>query len=326
LALAVVLIVLSGGRTAGEPPSATAENRTTVVIVIGAPGEEEFGPQFARWAASWEKACRDAGAKQITIGLKDEGPATDLDVLKKALGDELKESANELWLVFIGHGTFDGKEAKFNLRGPDLSASECAQWIQPFLRPLALIDCSSASAPFLNKMSMPGRVVITATKSGYEQNYARFGQFLSEAVADPSADLDKDGQTSLLEAYLSASRRVGEFYETEGRLATEHALLDDNGDAKGTPGDWFRGVRAIKKAADGASPDGLRAHQFHLLRSQQERELTPALRTRRDELELAIAKLRDSKSQLAEDDYYNRLEPLLLELAQTYTHGADKAR
>src|SRR5213075_927990 len=96
------------------------------------------------------------------------------------------------------------------------------------------------------------RVIVAAARSGYEQNYARFGQYMAEAIADPTADLDKDGQTSLLEAFLTASRRVAEYYATEGRMVTEHALLDDNGDGFGTPADWFRGIRAVKAAKDGA--------------------------------------------------------------------------
>src|SRR5262249_12227251 len=155
----------------------------------------------------------------------------------------------------------------------------------------------------------------TATRSGYEQNYTRFGQYLAEEITDSEADLDKDGQTSLLEAFLFASRRVAQFYQLEGRLATEHALVDDNGDGLGTPADWFRGIRAVKKAKDGAALDGVRAHQFHLLRNDAERTLLAAVRLKRDELELAIAKLRESKSTLSEDEYYRKLEPLMLELA-----------
>ncbi|MEO8429144.1 MAG: hypothetical protein ABI651_18795, partial [Verrucomicrobiota bacterium] len=157
-----------------------------------------------------------------------------------------------------------------------------------------------------------------ATKSGYEQNYSRFGQFIAEAILNPQADLDKDGQTSLLEAFLIASRRTAEFYTTEGRLATEHALIDDNADGLGTPADWFRGVRAVKTAANSAGVDGLRANQIHLVRSEQERKLSPALRARRDELEVVIAKLRETKSKATDEEYYRQLEPLLLELARLY--------
>ncbi len=109
-----------------------------------------------------------------------------------------------------------------------------------------------------------------------------------------------------------------EFYQLEGRLATEHPLVDDNGDGLGTPADWFRGIRAVKKAKDGASLDGLRAHQFALLRNESERSLPASVRAKRDELELAIGKLRESKSLLEEEEYYRRLETLLLEMARLY--------
>ena len=189
-----------------------------------------------------------------------------------------------------------------------------------------VINAASASGPFMSQLSSKGRVIITATRSGFEQNYAHFGQYLAEAITAPQADLDKDGQTSLLEAYLTASRRVVEFYEVEGRLATEHALLDDNGDGLGTPADWFRGIRAVKKAREGAELDGFRAHQFHLVRSEAERKLPAGMRARRDELELEIAKLRESKTQLAEDEYYGRLEKLLLELARLYESDSEPAK
>jgi hypothetical protein len=288
-----------------------------VIVVVGAPGESEYGQQFENAAKAWERASTTAGAPCLTIGLEN-ASTNELEQLKKALADEPQETTRELWLILIGHGTFDGKDAKFNLRGPDLSATNLATWLQPFRRPLAIVDTSSASSPFLKQLSAPGRVVITSTRSGYEQNYARFGQYFSRAISDPKADLDKDGQVSLLEAYLMAAHDLADFYKTEGRLATEHPLLDDNGDGLGTPPDWFRGVRAVKKPAQGASLDGLRAHQMHLIRSDFERKLSPELRTRRNELAVQIDDLRNSKDQLGEQEYYRQLEVLLLELARLY--------
>jgi hypothetical protein len=241
-----------------------------------------------------------------------------LGLLEQALAAEDKTTPAELWLVLIGHGTFDGKEARFNLRGPDLSASDLALWLQPFHRPLALINTASSSAPFLNKLSATNRVIITATRSGHEQNYTRFGQYFAESIANPKADLDKDGQVSLLEAFLMASRQVAEFYKAEGRLASEHALLDDNGDGLGTPADWFRGLRAIKKPKENAAMDGLLARQFHLIRSDAEAKLTDEQRARRDALEHEVLLYREKKSQLPEDEYYRELEKLLLPLARSY--------
>lgn len=324
LALWLGWLAGSLGALASPPGPETNAALATVVVVVGAAGEEDFGRQFREWAQSWLDACARAGACALTIGLEEPGATNDLQRLQETLRAETKETSSDLWLVLLGHGTFDGKEAKFNLRGPDLSATELAALLQPVRRPVAVIAAFSSSAPFLNALSGTNRVIVTATRSGYEQNFARFGRFISQAIAAPEADLDKDGQTSLLEAFLLASRGVAEFYEHEARLATEHALLDDNGDGRGTPADWFRGVRAVKQSADAAPVDGRRAHQFHLLRSPQEQQLPPDVRARRDELELAIGKLRDAKTDLAEDEYYRRLELLLLDLARLYETNAPR--
>jgi hypothetical protein len=289
-----------------------------VILVVGAPGEAEFGSNFVRQASLWAKACQQADCLRITLGLDDASQTSDFERLKQTLEAEPKDSLSDLWLVLIGHGTFDGKEARFNLRGPDVSATELALWLQPFHRRLAVINTASCSAPFLNRLSGTNRVVITATRSGNEQNFARFGQYFGEAITNPQADLDKDQQVSLLEAFLMASRQTAEFYKAEGRLATEHALLDDSGDGLGTQAEWFRGLRAIKRPKDNATVDGLLAQQFHLLTSPTEQKLSPDLRVRRDALERAVVLHREKKAQLSEDEYYRELERLLLELGRFY--------
>lgn len=297
----------------------------TVIVVAGAAGEAEFAPDFELQIKAWAKVSEQAGARHHALGEGVAGDApggaaatSDRDRLRERLTAEDKEGLGELWLVLIGHGTFDGREAKFNLRGPDVSAAELSEWLKPFRRPLAIVHTTSSSAPFLAKLSGPGRVVVSATRSGHEQNYARFGKFLAEAMTDPKSDLDKDGQISLLESFLSATHRTKEFYKTEGRLATEHALIDDNGDGLGTPADWFRGVLATKRARDGAALDGPRAHQMHLLRSTEEQQLSPELRAKRDHLELQLAELRTRKAKLPEEKYLAELERLLLQLADLY--------
>lgn len=295
-----------------------AASRSTVLVVVGAPGDDEYGSAFQRWTEQWQAGAKRAGAKAVVVGVATNSPVSDREHVQHALAEEAKEGPGELWLVLIGHGTFDGKEPKFNLRGADFTATELAEWLRPFHRPVAVINTTSASAPFLQRLAGTNRLVLTATRSGSEVNYARFGQYLAESIAEPSADLDKDGQTSLLEAFLMAARRVKEFYDLEGRLLTEHALLDDNGDGLGTPPDWFRGVRAVKSARDGAPLDGLRAHQFHLVRSEAEMKLPADVRARRDQLEMAIGKLRSAKATFPEAEYYQKLEAALLELARLY--------
>jgi len=294
-------------------------DRATVIIAVGASGEETYSGPFSTWAANWQKAGDAAGAHLITLR---DGQHDARDQMQKALNDEPKESTAPLWIVMLGHGSFDGREAKFNLTGDDLSASDLAAWLKPFQRTVVVICGFSASGAFLKPLSAPGRIIVTATKNGAENNYSRLGGYLSETIADPAADLDKDGQTSLLEAWLAAAQRTADFYKNEDRLATEHSLLDDNGDGLGTPPDWFQGVRVVKKSSTKQVPDGLRAHQIQLVPSATEKGLPPELRDERDKLERELAQLRETKATQPVDEYYAKLEAILVRLAGLYREGA----
>ena len=222
----------------------------------------------------------------------------------------------------IGHGTYDGREAKFNMRGPDVSDRELAEWLSPIKRRDCRDQLWLGERSVYQRLSGPNRVVIAATKSGFETNFSRFGQYLAETIADPHADLDKDGQVSLLEAYLTAASRVEEYYRARSQLASEHALLDDNGDKLGTPANWFKGVRATQRAKDGAALDGIRAHQLHFIPSDRERGMPAEVRRRRDELESSIAALRDQKAKIKDDEYYAQLEKLMVELSRIVSRFA----
>lgn len=302
----------------GTFSQAQTNEQRTLILVIGAAGEPEYAEQFSKWADLWKQAAVKGGLQVIAIGQSNSGTNDDRTCLLNALAGEIAKPAGELWLVFLGHGTFDGHSAKFNLRGPDISADELATAMKPCHRPLILIQCASASGPFLPALSAPGRVIITATRSGYEVNATHFGGYLAHAIADPAADLDKDGQTSLLEAFLLASRQTADFYKDQGRLMTEHALVDDNGDGLGTPPDWFQGVHAVKTAAAGKSVDGVRAQQVMLVRGDAEQKLSPELRARRDELEQKLSALHTRKAQMPEEEYYKQLETILVEVARLY--------
>ncbi len=310
--IAFVFAGISFGATAAETNTA----KPTVIVIAGASGEEDFGKVFAEAAQSWRNATEKADVNFVAIGTTNAAATNDLQLFHAALAKEPTNSLAGLWIVLLGHGTFDGREAKFNLHGPDLSASSLSNTLRGFQRPISIINAASASSPFIKTLAGPNRVIVTATRSGSEENYTRFNRFISQSIADPEADLDKDGQTSLLEAFLMASRRVTEFYKSEGRLATEHALLDDNGDGLGTPADWFRGIHAVKKAANNAPLDGMRAHQWHLVRSKEDQKLSPEQRKKRDDLELEIGKLRQQKTSMAEDEYYKKLEALVTELSE----------
>ncbi len=104
----------------------------TLIVVMGAPGEEEYTRQFKKWSGQWGEAAQKAKATLHTIGIGDKitSDKPDKEQLRKLIVAQPRNDAEPLWLVLIGHGTYDGKSAKFNLRGPDLSASELAQWLK----------------------------------------------------------------------------------------------------------------------------------------------------------------------------------------------------
>lgn len=301
------------------PLQASTPTPVDVLIVVGAPGEPVYREIFDQAKEDWINGCRTA-KKTFRVIEADSGETNQIERVKEALLAQGAGNKNEqdLWIIMIGHGTFDGKEAKFNLQGPDVSAKEISEFLATVQRPTILINTASASAPFINALSNPHRIIVTATKSGHEENFARFGIYIAKAITDLSADLDKDGQVSVLEAFLMATRRVEEFYESEKRLATEHALIDDNGDGKGTPATFYSGVRPAKKPDEAVNLDGFRAHQIHFQPNEEEANLSPAVRKRRNDLELQLERARLRKQQTKEDEYLKEIEPIILELSRLY--------
>jgi hypothetical protein len=301
--------------------AAAGEGKTSLIVVVGAAGDEQYGKIFAEEADQWHGTALLSGVELSIIG-----NGTDKSGDKAALQAKLKQEAAAgdapLWLVLIGHGTFDGRTAAFNLRGPDVSSAELAEWLKEVARPTIIVDTTAASAPFLTALSAPNRVVVTATKSGTERNYARFGRYFAKRVIDPAADLDKDERTSLFEAYLAAARDTAEFYKGEGRIQTEHPLLDDDGDGKGVRADFFVRGKLVKKPAGESGIDGDFSRRLALKPSANDALLTPAQLTQRDELEAELAELRARKAETPEPEYFAELERLLLKLARLQVEPA----
>lgn len=315
-------------RIDAQEPTAeeTAKTKAAqLILVVGAPGQPEYGEAFRTWATKWKTIADTLHAKTVSIGLDSETTSTDSNnkddhaALLESIHMARIESTEPVWLVMIGHGTFSRNEAKFNLRGPDISLQELKLALQDFPRPIVIVNCASSSGPFIQPLSGKDRVIITATRSGTEENYARFGEYFAEAISDTLADLDHDDQVSLLEAFLSASKRVEQFYESEGRLATEHAMLDDNGDGLGTPASFFQGIRAVRTAKNKAQVDGRYARRWSLTPEPENAVISDEARTTRTLLENELDALRDRKSSMDESRYYEELEQIMLKLAKLST-------
>lgn len=328
-----------------DAPAATqpAADQATphLILIIGAPGEDRFAGEFSRWADRLENAAAASGVTSTIIGKSapakvaaTDAPATTdpapANKTPNAAKSELQQTLDAiqqhgsipttepLWVIFVGHGTFNRKSAALALRGPDLTDQQLADSCKSVTRPLAIVLCSSCSSPFVNALSGPGRVIVTATKDGNQIQYSRFGDTFSEAIAGLDADSNRDGQTSLLEAWLYASRRTAEFYKTEGRLATEHALLEDNGDAKGIKADVYVGDKPAQNLKADAPIDGSVAARLFLVRSEEERQLTPEQRVTRDALEAQLEDLKRRKGSMDEATYLQELDRVLMPLAELY--------
>lgn len=274
----------------------------------------------------WERLCGavealEEAAARAGVEFEEVGPEAGDECLARArerLKELVKVATVRLWVVLVGHGTFDGREARFSLTGPDLMPEDLTDGLKSYAGEMVLVHTGSASEPFAKALKGERRVVITATKSGDEVFYTRFGKPFAEAIGGlTEADFDQDGQVSVLEAFLHASVQVKDFYETEERIATEHALVEDNSDGTGTRSELFEGTRP--KAGTKLPVDGARARQVVLVPSDEEKLMNEQQRVRRDELERELEELKGRREELGDERYYETLEKLLVELAGIVT-------
>ena len=314
-----VMCLLATTPKTASSQSKTADDVPEIIVVQGAEGAPEFGEQFGVWGKTWQTVAERAGASFTAIGRDRESDSmTDREKFQSVLRDVPPTRTAATWIVLIGHGTYSRQVAKFNLRGPDISAEELAEWIKPIQSPLVIVNTASSSAPFINRLSGKKRVIVTATKSGTQYNFARFGKFFADAISSIDSDLDHDDEVSVQEAFLRAASDVKMFYETENRLATENALIDDNADSRGTPAKMFRGVRPIATAKDGSPLDGIYASKITLSPSGNALKLTDDERKQRDALEAKLEQLRSKKETLDPEAYQKAIEPVMIQLARIY--------
>ncbi len=272
--------------------AAAAPASTHYLTVTGLGGEPDYEQRFAGWAKDIENALKEAGGEIRSQTLV----APDREKLRAAFAALAREARREdaVVVMLIGHGTYDGHDYKFNLPGPDVTAAELAALLDriPAERQL-VVNTTSASGGSLKALAGGNRLVISATRTGTEKNATVFARYWAEALRDPAADTDKNETVSALEAFQYAERKTKAFYETEKRLATEHAVMEAKGAAA------FPLLRRGSSAA--ASQDPAKVE----------------LLAKKEDLELRIDRLKYRKAALPSEEYRKQLTALLLELAQT---------
>jgi hypothetical protein len=321
---ALLALVLGGAPQAAATATQNPASQSHVLIIAGVGGEAAYREAFHKAAIDLATAASQRfGLPDSNIIVLTEDPTrapgrvvarSTRESVEKAvatLAGRAGASDNVL-IVLIGHGSQQGEDARFNLPGPDLTATDFARLLERLgSRRVAFVNAASASGGFVQPLSGRNRVIVTATKSGFERNETLFPRFFVQAFTDDVADADKDSRVSILEAFVYAKREVARAYETENRLLTEHALLDDNGDGVGSA------------EPDARAGDGSLARSIFLAAGRPSvaaaTSSDPRLRTlvaEKQTIERQIDSLRLRKESMEATAYEQELEKLLVALAQ----------
>ena len=292
--------VLSWLIVSASAASALAQ-QTHLLVITGVPGDEEHAAQFTKWATTFIDAAKKKDAvPDANVTYLSEKQSTKGGV-EKAFADLAArvKGADAVVILLLGHGSFNGTQAAFNLPGPDLTVDEWAKLLAKLpAQRVAFIDTSSSSGAFLPAVAAPGRVVVTATKTGGERNETLFPEYFVAAFGDPAADRDRNGHVSIAEAFEYAKTKVVQAFQQKGLLLTEHAVMDDGGGS---------GLAAMLFLGTGRAEGTLAVDLSD-----------PAMKTLADEkdaLDQQIAALRLKKTAMPEAQYDAQLEQLLTDLA-----------
>jgi peptidase C13-like protein len=291
-----------------------------LLVLVGLAGDPEHGELFHKWGGELaESASRLGVPADHVVYLVDQAQEGDKNVTGKATVEEISKTFDRfakqatpedaVYVVLIGHGSYDGKTAKFNLPGPDISAADFnTQFRKLPTKRIVFVDTTSASGPFINDLSAPGRTIITATRNGAENFSTLFGGYFVDALTGDEADADKNRRVSMLEAFQFAKAAVQRAYEKEGLLSTEHALLDDNGDKAGSADPSTNGPdgKEASLLAIGSAADAAALPTDPKLR---------ALVLEQRELEHRVESLRLLKESMDPAKYQSELEKLVTDLA-----------
>ena len=275
--------------------------QTHLLVITGVPGDEEHTKLFAKWADAFiDAAKKKENVPESNITYLSDRRATREGVEKAVADLAARAKPNDgVVVLLIGHGSFNGTTAAFNLPGPDLTADEWAKLMGRLsAQRVAFINTASSSGAFLQPMTAPGRVVVTATKTGGERNETQFPEFFVAAFSDPSADRDRNGHVSIAEAFEYAKTKVTQAFQQKGLLLTEHATMDDSGEGH-LASTMFLGIGRAEGALAVDTSD-------------------PAMKQlvdEKDAIDREIAALKLRKNGMDGAQYDARMEQLLTDLA-----------
>ena len=301
--------------------------RSFALLIGGLGGEDHYSVKFFKYLTDSRKAfiddCHFLPENVIVLAeprYQDEASVdgvSNAENIKAKFTDFSRKLTehDDLYIILFGHGSFDGKNAKLNIPRRDLTDDDFAEWIHSInANRVIFINSASSSFPFIDTLSGPGRIIITATNKPTQRNITVFPEYFVEGLTDPAADFDKNGDLSVLEIFTYAAEKTGRFYSDNDHLATEFAMLEDTGDKRA-----FRVTELQKNQEGGLAEFTYFKRQISILASTKsvgkDSILIKLLRDK-EMVEREIAKLKGQKDQYDEEDYYGKLEGLMVQLAK----------
>ena len=278
------------------------------VTIAGLGGEPDYEQRFSAAAKDLDKVFKASSGAHVYTLTGSQATRARLTETMAAVAREAKPE-DDFVLTLIGHGSFDGVEYKFNLVGPDVSAADLAAMCDrvPARRQL-IVNTTSASGGSVAALERPGRGVIAATKTGTEKNATVFARYWVEALQDPTADVDKSESISAMEAFQYADRKTAAFYESQKRLATEHAVFEDTGHGEA--------VRAsAAQGREGALMSSMTVVRIGASQAAMNDPAKRELLAKKEELEQQIDMLKYQKAAMDPAEYKKQLTDALLQLA-----------
>jgi len=271
-----------------------AQAKQYALIVSGIGGEAEYEQRFQAQANQLAAAVRHSSEQaQVTLLVGEQATRA---AIRATLSEWASTSAGDLvTLTLIGHGTYDGEEYRYNVPGPDVTASDLREWLQPLPARQLIVLTTSASGGALARLqgARGDRVIITATKNGSERNATRFAEHWVQALSAAAADRDKNEWVTAQEAFDYTVRKVADGFKSSAALATEHARLE--------------GKRA----------DALPLGRLGELKEMPSDAALVALFAERVRIESEFETVKERKKDIDADAYYDELEKTLVVLAKT---------
>ncbi len=326
---AMVMVPATHARTENRDYFRVSPDSSKFAVIFGGAGADEtYQARFRQWALKlYEILAGDYGYAPdhltLLVGRGDSadpeisGPCR-RDTISAAL-DKLQQKVqpgDQVAFFFIGHGTSDDQEAKFVVAGPDITGDDFAASLQVFsAQDVVVVNTTGSGYPFCRALSAAGRVIVCATRSATERYDTIFAQYFLEGLENHAADRDKNRRVSMLEAFGYAREKVKKWYADQGRLPSEHSTIDDNGDGR-----FLTDPDPAKdegRLAEIAYLDTIQASVAEVAGGGPASEALRRLTAEAQELERSVVLLRNRKSEMAEKDYWQQMEPLLIDLART---------